>query len=245
MPRPFRRAIRRSLRKVGLDVGPFNPVNDPEIRRVRFMRHLGIDLVLDVGANAGQYATILRLAGYTGRIVSFEPQREAFADLALRARPDPLWEVRRLALGRSDGDAEINVASASVTSSFLAPSSAVADIPAFTVVRTERVPIARLDSLTPDVLGPSQRPYLKMDVQGFELEILGGASQTLPRIVGAEAEMMLDPLYVGQPFYREILDAFEDAGLRLTAIEPGYTNPTTGEMSFLNASFARTGPLAL
>lgn len=245
MPRPLRRAVRHALRRLGLDVHPFNPADDPEIRRVRLMRNLGVDLVLDVGANVGQYATIVRLSGYTGRIISFEPQTEAFADLAVRASRDPLWEVQRLALGRSDGYAEINVASASETSSFLPPSSSVVDNPAFAVVRTERVPIARLDSLTHELLGPSQRPYLKMDVQGFELEILAGASQTLPRIAGAEAEMMLHPLYEGQPFYRQILDAFEDAGLKLTAIEPGYANPTTGEMSYFNALFARARPLAV
>ena len=51
-------------------------------RRLQIMKRAGISLVLDVGANVGQYAKIARKAGYKGQIVSFEPLGQAFSKLA-------------------------------------------------------------------------------------------------------------------------------------------------------------------
>src|SRR5215471_13906702 len=75
---------------------PFSS-DDAGLRQM--LTHLGISVVFDVGAHVGQYATRLRNIGYRGRIVSFEPQAAAFAELSEKAMLDPQWEVIRLALG--------------------------------------------------------------------------------------------------------------------------------------------------
>ena len=79
-----------------------------EQRRERLFETLGTDLVLDVGANAGQYGVEIRRNGYTGRIVSFEPASETFARLREACHADPLWTARQLAMGSEpgSGDAE-------------------------------------------------------------------------------------------------------------------------------------------
>src|SRR4051794_15879966 len=84
------------------------PTAPAQKRRALMERH-NVDLVIDVGANVGQYATRLRQAGYSGRIVSFEPLPDAFADLARAAADDPLWDVRNAALGSCEDEIEFHI----------------------------------------------------------------------------------------------------------------------------------------
>ena len=72
------------------------------------MRLRGVDLVLDVGANRGQYATGLRMSGYQGRIVSFEPIPAAYEDLFCAHGPDDQWAGRQATVGAAAGSAELN-----------------------------------------------------------------------------------------------------------------------------------------
>ena len=88
--------------------------------RQRLLREHHIELVLDVGANAGQYATRLRDDGYRGQLISFEPTSDAFALLQDAAADDPQWQTRQLALGdKPDRAAAINLSANSYSSSFL------------------------------------------------------------------------------------------------------------------------------
>src|SRR5262245_53556123 len=83
----------------------------------------GVDCVLDVGANRGQYGRELRLAGYRGRLVSFEPVEQLSRELRETVAGDATWTVQRVALGRETGTAEINVMQHDVFSSFRAPAA--------------------------------------------------------------------------------------------------------------------------
>src|SRR5947208_7206134 len=94
--------LRHALRRHGLDLRRWRP---PDERRAALLESEGIDLVLDVGANRGQYAESLRARGYSGRIVSFEPLGAAHAELAAKAAGDPLWDCLKLGLGDRDGSA--------------------------------------------------------------------------------------------------------------------------------------------
>jgi hypothetical protein len=58
---------------------------------IDFLRSRNVDLVIDVGANVGQYAASLRKAAHAGWIVSFEPVAAAYEELAALANKDPLW----------------------------------------------------------------------------------------------------------------------------------------------------------
>src|SRR5476649_785985 len=60
---------------------------------VYLMDALGIDLVLDIGANEGQFGQQLRRCGYGGRIVSFEPVEDVHATLSAAASGDRLWQI--------------------------------------------------------------------------------------------------------------------------------------------------------
>ncbi len=111
----WQETVKRLGQRFGLDIAHFRPAAG---RRAEIMASLEIGMVLDVGANVGQYATELRRFGYGGSILSFEPVSEAFDELVRASSADAGWECVRLALGQSDGSAKLGVTSNTASSSF-------------------------------------------------------------------------------------------------------------------------------
>ena len=172
--------------------------------------------------------------------MSFEPLGSAFATLLRSAADDPFWECRCIALADVDGEATLNVSQNELSNSLLAITERhVQGAPSAAYSRTEMVTTARLDSLAPDVVGDDDRAYLKLDVQGYELPVIDGAQETLPRIEAIEAELSLVPLYEGQAIYLDIIERLDRAGYGLASLEPGYVDAGTGELLQLDAIFVR------
>jgi FkbM family methyltransferase len=216
---------------------------DEDVRRVRLLASERIDLVLDVGANAGQYAMRLRRAGYTGRIVSFEPLSEAFAELERNASQDVAWSTRPVALGDEDGSAEIHVSANSWSSSLLDMGERhLRSAPESAYVGTEPVTTARLDTIWDEVARPEDRVFLKLDVQGFEMYVLRGATASLDKVVGVQVELALAHLYEGDSPWREVVDHLEQRGFELAGLEPGFEDPHTGRMLQADGIFIRGAP---
>ena len=65
-------ALREMLRRSGREVVPYDVQHFPDLHRRRLMQELGINVVLDVGANMGQTGEELRAAGYTAPVTSLE-----------------------------------------------------------------------------------------------------------------------------------------------------------------------------
>ena len=96
----IKRFIRRLIRTSGWDLSRFDPCSSQWAQLQQLLSHHRIRLVLDVGANIGQYAKGLRDAGFKGRIISFEPVLTAHAKLKKAAQGDALWTVAsRMAIG--------------------------------------------------------------------------------------------------------------------------------------------------
>lgn len=198
----------------------------PAARRQRLLVDRGVDLVLDVGAARGGYATELREFGYTGRIVSFEPLAAAHADLVRAAASDPRWETRHTALGDTTGRQEIHVASNSDSSSLLPMADQHrASSPDIQMVGTETIEVSRLDDVAADVLGEARTPFLKIDTQGFERAVLKGAETTVPRLVGLQLELSFVTLYEGGMLADEAISWAYDHGFVLVGLDQGFTDP--------------------
>lgn len=188
------------------------------------LAHFGVDAVLDVGANRGQYVQGLRAAGYAGRIVSFEPIGTLQAQLQRAAEGDPAWLVAPpMALGAGSGEAWLDVSAESDMSSLLAQDEFLQRLsPTSAVVRRERVALERLDRVAPPLLASARRPFLKLDVQGFESQVLEGAPVLLDQLVGLQLELPLAPCYQGEVGWRCQIDRLEAAGFTLWLVFPGY-----------------------
>jgi len=177
----------------------------------RLLDSLEINCVLDVGANRGQYALELRGIGFSGRIVSFEPVRSEFALLDGSFRNDPNWKGYQVALGSADGPASIKVPRLTVLSSLLAP---IRDDPE---ARLEAVEMRPLDSVFRSAIEavPEPRVLLKMDTQGYDLEVFKGAEGCLDSICALQSEISIRPLYKGMPHYLDALKVYEEVGFEL------------------------------
>ena len=228
------------LNPLGLDVVRFQPSSGFAARRQEILRAERVDVALDVGAHVGSYARQLRLSGFRGRIVCFEPLAEAFAQLRSEAAGDERWECRQLALGREDGRRELRVSRNVVSSSFLEPTDRLAEAaPRAVPGRTEAVEAARLDSLRRPLLDAAERVFLKADVQGLELEVLAGADETLRQVRAVELELTLLPLYEGQPLATEAIAYLDERGYDLLALAEGFRHERTGQLLQLDALFVR------
>lgn len=188
------------------------------------LAHFRIDCVLDVGANRGQYADGLRTNGYAGRIVSFEPIASVRDDLAARAAGDPHWRVfPPVALGAASGAAWLEVSAESDMSSLLPQSDLLRSVsPSSAIERRERVRVEPLDALADEALAGVVRPFLKLDVQGFESAVLDGAERLLPKLIGVQLELPLVPCYQGEAGWRALIDRLEGAGFTLWLVLGGY-----------------------
>lgn len=217
MARPFRNL----LRAIGLDYrrGP----REHWQRVASLLDHFGIDRVLDVGANSGQYAGYLRDAGWRGDIVSFEPIASVHAALVRNAARDPGWQAApAMALGAEDGEAEITVSKESDMSSLLPMRPEILEVsPSTAAAGRERVTVRRLDSIFDDYVPKGARVFLKIDTQGSEAAVLDGAAESLGRITGLQIELSLIPLYEGEAAWRDIVDRLEAAGFELRFVLPG------------------------
>jgi FkbM family methyltransferase len=176
--------------------------------------HFGIDRVIDIGANQGQFGDFLRLeVGFKGEIESFEPVPELADKLKAHAASDPLWSVHACAMGRKPGKMPINVMVGSCYSSFRNPLPIA--IPAHdlrnTVARTVTVPLTTLDAEFAR-MHDLRRTYLKLDTQGFDLEVLAGGHRTISGIPALQTEISFAALYEGTPDYKESIAAFEQHG---------------------------------
>jgi FkbM family methyltransferase len=235
-----RSGAHRLLRRLGVDLVRYAPAHFANLRRMEILDRHGVTLVVDAGANVGNYARMLRADGYRGRILSIEPLSTAFAELSRSAADDERWVCRRVALGDAEGVAEINVAGNSWSSSLLPMSSRHARVaPESVYVATEEVELTTLDALLRPLVGDDDRIFLKLDLQGFELPALRGAHGRMQQVVGGEIELSYVPLYEGQALLAEVVTFLSASGLDLVSLEEVLAESQSGELLQVDGLFVR------
>jgi FkbM family methyltransferase len=205
---------------------------------LKLMEKCGVDLILDVGANTGQYARWLRNEGFRGEIISFEPLSDAFAALERACAQDGNWSCHKLAFGEDNGTATINISLNSASSSLLRSRDwATAVEPGIASVGQETVDVRRLDQLLPS-LTAARRIFLKIDTQGFERHVLEGASDVMSRIAMVQLELAWTPAYEGQAELSEMASLMREQGFMPILIEPAWTDKN-GVLREMDVVFVR------
>jgi FkbM family methyltransferase len=221
---------------MGYEVRQYTPLRSFAAARERLLS--GVDVVLDVGANTGQYGQLLREDGYSGRLVSLEPVAEAYEELRRLAAADDAWEAVRVAVSDADGEVTLNVTGDSRSSSVLARNERFAEKEGWAPKESRPVPARRLDGLAGELLRPRERAYLKLDIQGYERTVLAGAGDALGRFEALELELSVTPLYDGQPGVGEMLPLLAERGFRPVCLEPILLDDA-GLLMELDGLFAR------
>jgi FkbM family methyltransferase len=222
---------------MGYEVRQYTPLRSFAAARDALLRR--VDVVVDVGANAGQYGEMLRRLGFAGRLVSLEPVAEAYAELSRRAEADDAWEAVCVAASDVDGELTLNVTGDSRSSSVLRRNERFAGKPGWEQKESRQVPARRLDAMVGELLRPGERPYLKLDVQGYERQVLDGAGEALGRFEGLELELSVTALYEGQPALADMLPLLAERGFRPVSLEPILLDDD-GLLMELDGLFART-----
>lgn len=223
----IKRSITSIAERLGYAIVPkWRLARLPQARHIaRLLATLRVDCVVDVGANRGQYRDFLRDdVGFEGTIVSFEPLPALATLLAERARQDPRWIVEPFALGREPGFAMFNVMASDTFSSFLAPSHERTRMfeQGNAVVDRIRVPVRTLDAAMAAVRARVrfERPYLKLDTQGFDLTVLESGREFLATTVALQTEASATPIYEGAPDFVDVIRFLERAGFELSGMFP-------------------------
>lgn len=229
--------LHRTLRRGDIAVRHYKLT--PAARKRQALDRVGVDTLIDVGANKGQAGRLYRRHGFSGRILSIEPDSAAHAVLQTWAAKYPVWETERCAVGAEPGSLELHISEESQFNSLRQMSDVTVDnSPHARYVKTEQVDVRTLDQIAAR-FGPETTLGLKIDVQGFEEEVLAGGPETLARAQYVDIELCPVALYDGQIMMIDLMRRMEDEGFSLMAMEDTYSDLKTGQVLSYNGVYAR------
>ena len=190
------------------------------------MKSVDVDIVIDVGANIGQFAVDLRRMGFAGKIFSFEPDLENFLFLEMLTRKDSNWKAFNIALGSMEGSAILNVSKNNgLSSSFLKMDQRhTKSFPESNYVSEKKVKISTLDNFVDLHQIDLSHTLLKMDVQGFEYEVLKGGINSIKMLQGIYFESSLVTLYEGEMLFQDLIQELREYDFIPYQIYPGSTD---------------------
>jgi FkbM family methyltransferase len=197
------------------------------------------DSIIDVGANIGQFTVAAAKTYPNAHIYSFEPLPDCAVRLRRNVRRLHNVFVYGLALGAEEGRCTMHVNSYTLSSSLLPLAGAHQQaFPYATEVGLADVAISTLDKLFEgiDLLRPV---LLKIDVQGYEANVLRGAANLLKRIDHAVIEASLKPMYEGETLFEGLEALMREFGFRFECSVGSLKEPATGEILQIDALFHR------
>ena len=230
------------LHRVGFELRRFSVEHSENARFISMLKTNKVNLIFDVGANAGQFGVLLREIGFDGKIISFEPLSDAREILLNISKNDPLWQIAlQTAIGEENGEIEIQIAGNSQSSSVLDMlETHVRAAPDSKYIGKEKVALRTLDSIASDYMDSNSIAFIKIDTQGYETQVMNGAKKLMSQIVGLQVEISLVPLYKGQCLFDEMLKKLKNDGFELWSISTVFSDPNTGQLLQVDATFFRT-----
>lgn len=234
--------IKKILRSINIEIRRYDEISTQNAQLAKALEFFEIDLVIDVGANTGQFAQEIRQRGYTGNIISFEPLSDAHEKLVKASKSDAKWQIyERTAIGNTCGSISINISANSASSSILPMrKECVAAAPTAAYIGAETSPITTLDKAFFHSGNEYKNIFIKIDTQGYEWQVLDGAPQLLSRAKGVLLELSLAPLYDGQFMMQDVSNRMTSGGFSLWAINPVFMERSTGRTLQVDGTFFRT-----
>lgn len=209
-----------------------NIFQNQKLHAIELINRHNIDLVIDVGANMGQFGIDLRNAGYGGQIISFEPITECYDHLQSIA--DKYWLIENYALGDTNTTEIINISNKTVFSSILNTSEFGKSnfSESIKIVDKQTIQIKKLDDVIHGLVNnlSKKKLFLKLDTQGYDNHVILGATDTLPYVHVLQTEVSCKAIYVDTPPFYETLKQLSKSGFNITGIFPLSQDKNTMEL---------------
>lgn len=184
--------------------------------------------LLDIGGNEGQFAKGICLSLPNCTVHSFEPLRQPYFELQKLAKYHLNLKCHNIALGDVNGSSTIHTGGYTASSSLLKPTQhLVNSLPQVVPNQSENIKVMRLDDWIGKV--SIELPlFIKLDVQGYELQVIRGGCETIRRASGVLMELSFVELYEGQPLIRDVIETMHSMGFRLADIYEVSRDPSSG-----------------
>ena len=225
-----------------LEVKPSDVSSRSDLRLMGLLRSRKVTLVLDIGANNGQFASQLYRNGYSGKTFSFEAIPSVNSDLrrvSLDYRRH--WTVMEpYALSNSDGVSPFRITSSNASSSFFPMTDEFRGHVSFDEECEISVPTKRLDTALAEYDYSNDTILLKIDVQGAEKLVLEGAPDLLMNVDVVHLELSCEQLYKGQAMYFEVDSMLRSYGFRLWDCTPFFREKETGRLLQFDGTYLKS-----
>lgn len=205
--------IKRTLNYCGIDIKVLSR-NDFNI----WLKKQKIGMIIDIGANRGQFALSMRKLFPYAKIISFEPLSEEYSMINNKFIKDTRFESFNLALGNSKGEAKINRNKFSPSSSLLSiTENHTHNFPKTATTFEEIIHINTLDDCAKAI--ELENPlFIKIDVQGYEKQVIMGGIETLKKATFVLIELSFQELYVGQSTFHDIYSILHKLGFEFRGV---------------------------
>jgi FkbM family methyltransferase len=196
-------------------------------------------VVLDVGANNGSWALSILRTLPVKRLLAFEPQPDVCAATAMRLAAFPGAQCFPVALGEHEATLSLRIEGTNDLASFLPLRDEVK--PTYHAeghaLREVNVPVRRLDDYTRDI---DRIGIFKLDVQGFESQVVAGGERTLAKTDCMIIEVNYESHYEGDTTFDGTHRLLADRGFRVYAISAPWFSED-GHPMWADAVYVRNG----
>ena len=216
--------IKHGAQRMGIAISRYPPPGSFKKHLGDYLSHMEINVVLDVGANVGNYVRILRKIGYKGKIISFEPVPATYRQLHDAMHNDPLWSGKQLGLSDENREALINTYSDGEFNSLLTLHKDVGQVFYLDHAQQSKtsIQLRRLDTVLPELIEGTRSPriFMKIDTQGHDVSVVKGASGVLGMIIGLQSELPAVEIYEGMSSMSAALSYYASCSFVPTGFYP-------------------------
>ena len=210
----FKYLVNYFLKYFNLQINKITLSNNFYYHIVQTLKNYDIDLVIDIGANEGQFAKKIIDYGFKNKIISFEPIKKVNKILRSNSKNHQNWIVNKsFGFGNLNQTKLINVSKNSVSSSILEINKKhLRAQPDAMTISKEKIRLVTLNSYLNKYKFKNKKIFIKIDTQGYEKKIILGAKKVLNRVTGLMIEASISKVYKNETDYMAIINLMKKLG---------------------------------